>query len=237
MPSGQKRAPEHKRTHPARFSGKTLSDMLPSCGDTSTRPQYAPRACDVRAHGELFRHHSNYQRFQTLPSASTNASPTRQRDKRQSSSASSSGTPSSSAPSMISTTVRFAEDESTRTADDGKIPKRQIIGLHRLTAMEKMQGNAIASGPQPPEFQSSSHDLSRCTAFPLLYLVVYYCMLYHNRAKYTRGKFVCERCGSRAIGHRGKLRTRTNGGPLRPGSKHTRASGSPCHLGSKHFNQ
>ena len=96
-----------------------------------------------------------------------------------------------------------------------------------------------------------SHDLSRCTAFPLLYLVVYYCMLYHNRAKYTRGKFVCERCGSRAIGHRGKLRTRTNGGPLRPGSKHTRASGGPFRPsakdtrasaipfrpGSKHFNQ
>lgn len=96
-----------------------------------------------------------------------------------------------------------------------------------------------------------SHDLSRCTAFPLLYLIMYYCMLYHNRAKYTRGKFVCERCGNRAIGRRSKLGTRTSGGPLRLGSKHARASGGPFRPsakdtrasaipfrpGSKHFNQ
>ena len=76
-------------------------------------------------------------------------------------------------------------------------------------------------------------------------------MLYHNRAKYTRGKFVCERCGNRAIGRRSKLGTRTSGGPLRLGSKHARASGGPFRPsakdtrasaipfrpGSKHFNQ
>lgn len=146
--------------------------------------------------------------------------------------------------------MRFAEDESTRTADDGKIRKGRSSVCIVLRQWKRCKAMPLRADHNLQN-SKASHDLSRCTAFPLLYLIMYYCMLYHNRAKYTRGKFVCERCGNRAIGRRSKLGTRTSGGPLRLGSKHARASGGPFRPsakdtrasaipfrpGSKHFNQ
>ena len=165
MPSGQKTSSGHKRTHPARFKERPFRICCPAVVIRQPRPQYAPRACDARAHGELFRRHSNYQRGQTLSERFDECVSDKTTRQAPSGSEFFPGTPSSSAPSIISTTVRFAEDRSTRTADDGKIRKGRssvCIVLRQWKRCRQCHCRQMHNLRIPKQ----SHDLSRCTAFP-----------------------------------------------------------------------